>query len=190
MKLFAGLFALTVAVPGLAQAASNLSGTYNIRLTEVCQSIENEVFNKSGGVTTTVINTIDEGKISQTVGVITFTPTTAGGLTGKVSATFTQTKGTLAILGLPGNPPSQPASPHVPDMKLQTKSQTGTYSLTLPGTAPATITINFGKGSVSTFTAYLSKLSGGAYTHADFIDTESNASATASCSNAGSMEHN
>jgi hypothetical protein len=190
MKLLTGLIALTVAVPGLAHAASNISGAYTIKLTEVCQSIENEVFNKNGTTTTTVINTIDEGKISQTVGVITFTPTTAGGLTGKVSATFTQTKGTLAILGLPGNPPSQPATPHVPDMQLQTKGQTGTYSLTLPGTAPATITINFGKGSVSTFTAYLSKLSGGAYTHAEFIDRESDGSAAPSCSNAGSIEHN
>jgi hypothetical protein len=190
MKFLAGLTALTLAAPGLAHAA-NIGGTYGIKFTTLCQSIENEVFNKnSNGSTTTIIETIDEGKISQTIGTITFTPTKAGGLSGNVSATFTQTKGTLTILGLPGNPPSQPASPHVPDMKVQTKSQTGTYSLTLNGTAPATLSLNFGKGSVSTFTAYLSKLSGGAYTHADFIGIDGNTGEAPSCSNSGSLDHN
>jgi hypothetical protein len=189
MKFLTGLIALTVAVPGLAHAA-NISGTYSIKLTTLCQSIENEVFNKTGGTTTTVINTINEGKIQQTVGVITFTPTKAGGLTGKVSATFTQTKGTLAILGLPGGT-GQPATPHVPDMQIGTENQTGTSSLTLPkGSAPAVISIAFSGDTGDVFTAYLSKLNGTTYTHADFIDIDGDKGSKPSCSNSGSIEHN
>jgi hypothetical protein len=188
MKLFTGLIALTLAVPGLAHAASNISGAYNIKFITLCQSIENEAFNKNGTTTTTVIETIDEGKISQTVGVITFTPSTAGGLTGKVSATFTQSNGTLAILGLPGGV-GQPSSPHVPDMTIKTQSQAGTYSLALPGTAPAKITLNFGKGGVNAFTAYLSKLSSGVYTRADFIDIAANTGTAPSCTTSGTIEH-
>jgi hypothetical protein len=188
MKLLTGLIALTFAVPGLAHAANNISGTYNIKFTTLCQSIENELFNKSGTTTTTVINTIDEGKISQTVGVITFTPTKAGGLTGTVSATFTQSNGTLAILGLPGGV-GQPSSPHVPDMTLKTQSQAGTYSLALPGTAPAKITINFGKGGASAFTAYLSKLTSGIYTRADIIAIEASTGTAPSCTMSGTIEH-
>ncbi len=185
MKTAFALAVLAIAVPGMAQAA-NISGTYSIKYTTLCQSIENEVFQPS-----TQIMTINEGKISQTVGTITFTPTTAGGLSGTVSAIFTQTQGTLAILGLPGNPPSQPASPHVPDMKIGNGTPSGTYSLTLPsGATPAKITINFGKGSGGTFTSYLSKLSGGVYTHADFISIDGNTGAAPSCSNSGSIDHN
>jgi hypothetical protein len=182
MKLVAGLTALTLAVPGLAHAA-NISGAYSIKLTTLCQSIENELFKPS-----TQIQTIDEGKIQQAVGVITFTPSKAGGLTGKVSATFTQTKGTLAILGLPGGA-GQPATPHVPDMQIQTGNQTGTYSLTLPsGSAPAVISITFSGDTANVFTAYLSKLSGTAYTHADFIGIEGNNGSKPNCSNSGSIE--
>jgi hypothetical protein len=57
MKLLTGLIALTVAVPGLAHAAT-ITGTYALRYTTLCQSIENEVFKPS-----TQIQTINEGKI-------------------------------------------------------------------------------------------------------------------------------
>jgi hypothetical protein len=182
MKLVTGLIALTLAVPGLAHAA-NLSGTYSIKLTTLCQSIENELFKPS-----TQIQTINEGKISQAIGVITFTPSKAGGLTGNVSATFTETKGTLAILGLPGGT-GQPATPHVPDMQIVTGNQTGTYSLTLPsGSAPAVISITFSGETGDVFTAYLSKLSGTAYTHVDFIGIDGDKGSKPSCSNAGSIE--
>jgi hypothetical protein len=182
MKLFAGLAVVMLAVPGVAQAAGNINGSYSIKYTTLCQSIENELFKPS-----TQIQTIQEGKISQTVGVITFTPTTPGGLSGKVSAVFTQTQGTLAILGLPG----PPASPHVPDMQIGTGTPSGTYSVTpASGAKPATIKINLGTGSGSTFTAYLSKLKGAVYTHADFIGIDGDTSSAPSCSNAGSIDLN
>lgn len=190
MKLFAGIAALALAVPGLAHAAGNLSGTYRITMTTICQSIENEVFNKAGGVTTTTVNTINEGKISQTVGFITFKPSTAGGLSGTVSANFTQTKGTLAILGLPGGP-GQPGSPHVPDMKMGNGAPTGTYSLTvatLP--TPSTFSITIKGDTKNSFPTYLSKLSGGVYTHADFINIDGNTGEAPTCSNTGSIDRN
>jgi hypothetical protein len=98
MKTSAGLAMLAVAVPALAQAAS-LSGKYSIRYTSLCQSIESEVFKPS-----TNINTIDQGKILHTIGFITFTPSTAGGLSGKLSAQLSMAKGSLAILGTPSLP--------------------------------------------------------------------------------------
>jgi len=191
MKLLAGLAALALTVPGLAHAANNLSGTYRIAMTTICQSIENEVFTKnSNGSTTTVVNTINEGKITQTVGFITFKPSTAGGLSGTVSANFTQTKGTLAILGLPGGA-GQPGSPHVPDMQMGNGAPTGTYSLTvstLP--TPSTFTITIKGDTKNSFPTYLSKLSGGVYTHADFINIDGNTGEAPTCSNSGSLDRN
>jgi hypothetical protein len=165
MKFVAGLAALALAVPGLAQAA-NINGTYALRYTTLCQSIENEVFTKTAsGAQQTTITTIDEGKLQQTIGFITFKPSAAGGTSGTVTATLTQAKGSLAILGMPG-PPVQPA---VPDMQIGTAPQSGTYTLTL-ATPPkaSTLQIAFTGDKTETFTAYLSKLSGGIYGHVDF----------------------
>jgi hypothetical protein len=183
MKFFVGALAMLMAVPGLAQAA-NLSGTYAIHLTEVCQSIEKELFNP------TQIQTIDEGKVSQTIGFITFKPTAAGGLSGTVSASVTQAKGTLAILGLPGGT-GQPGRPAVADMKLGTAALTGTYSITVAaGTAPSTFNITFKGDTVNSFASYFSQLSGATYSHMDFIGTPSNGSSDApSCANSGSLQH-
>lgn len=179
MKFTAWLAALALAVPGLAHAA-NISGTYALRYTGFCQSIENEVFKPS-----TQIQTIDEGKFLQSIGFIKFTPSTAGALTGTVSANLTQAKGTLTILGLPG-PPVQPATP---DMKIATKSQSGTYTLTLATPPnPSKLVITFTGQGTETFTAYLSKLANGVYGHADFIVIEANTGATPSCSNTGSAD--
>jgi len=180
MKLFAGLAALVLAVPGLAHAA-NVSGTYAIHLDEVCQSIENEIFKPS-----TQIQTIDEGHISRTIGLMTFTPTTAGGTSGAVSASFTQAKGTLTILGLPG----PPASPHVPDVQMGSTTRTGTYSLTVPtGTKPGTFKVTFKGDTVTTFTAYFSQLNGATYSHVDFINAEGNMEGEApSCVQSGTLQ--
>jgi hypothetical protein len=181
MKRFAGLVALTLAVPGFAHAA-NISGAYSIKFTTLCQSIENEVFKPS-----TQIQTIQEGKIGQTVGVITFTPTKAGGTSGKISASFTQTNGTLAILGLPG----PPASPDKPDMTIKSAAQTGTYTLAPPsGTAPGKLTLTFTGQSPEIFTIYLSNLTGAVYARGDFIGTDGNKGALPSCSNSGTIELN
>ena len=187
MKFFAGLIALTVAVPGLAHAAT-ITGTYALRYTTLCQSIENEVFQKSGQ---TVINTIDEGKIQQTIGFITFTPSSPGASAGTVTAHLTQTKGSLAILGLPGNPPAQPAQPAVPDMGITTGVQTGTYSVTLATPPnPSTLKITFSdKGSkLETYTAYPSKLAGGIYGRVDFADLDGSVANKQNCSNSGSAD--
>src|ERR1700743_1021265 len=92
---------LATVIPGVAHAAGNLKHTYSIVLTQLCQSIDNELFKPS-----TVINTINQGKLSQSIGFITLTPTKAGGLTGKIAVHFTQSQGSLTILGLPG-PPAQ-----------------------------------------------------------------------------------
>src|SRR5262245_53407568 len=100
MKLVAGLAALAFAVPGLAHAAGTIKGTYSVHYTTLCQSIENEVFTKTaGGAQQTRIDTIDEGELDQSIGFITFTPSSAGATSGKVSANLTQAKGSLAILG-------------------------------------------------------------------------------------------
>jgi hypothetical protein len=184
-KWITGFLALGIAGMTAAGAnATNISGAYSIKYTTLCQSIENEVFGKS-----TVINTIDEGKISQTVGTITFTPTTAGGLSGNVSIVSTASKGSLAILGLPG----PPASPAVPDMKISTGTQTGTFTLVPSVGGPAAIyslTITFaGKnGGSAMFTTYPSLAKSGVYSHADFIGIDGKG-AKPSCSNAGSIDH-
>lgn len=180
MKLFAGVLALVMAVPGLANAAGNVSGTYALQLSETCQSIENEIFKPS-----TQIQTIDEGNFTRTIGFMTLTPTKAGGLTGTVSANFTQAKGTLTILGLPG----PPASPHVPDVQIGSTTKTGTYSVTVPAGATAgAFKIKFGSDAQNGFTAYFSQLVGGAYTHVDFINTESNNETAASCAQSGTLQ--
>jgi hypothetical protein len=185
-KWIAGFLGLGIAGAALTNAhAANLSGAYSIKFTTLCQSIENEVFGKS-----TQVQTIDAGKISQTVGTITFTPKTPGGSSGKVSAVFTQSQGSLAILGLPG----PPASPAVPDMQISTGTQTGTYMLFPFVGAPATVyslSITFaGKhGGSKVFTAYPSVAKSGVYSHADFIAIDGGTAAKPSCSNAGSIDH-
>jgi hypothetical protein len=184
MGRFAGLLALILAAPGLAHAA-NITGTYAARYTTFCQSIENEVFNKSGTTQTTVINTIDEGKLVQAIGFMKFTPSTVGGLTGTVSANMTQAKGTLTILGLPG-PPAQPAAP---DMKIGTAPQSGRYALTLATPPnPSKLMITFTGQAAETFTAYLSKLANGVYGHVDFVAIDGNTGSAPSCSNVGSAD--
>jgi hypothetical protein len=181
MKFFAGLIALTLAVPGLAHAAGNLSGTYSLRLTEVCQSIDNELFKPS-----TVINTIDPGTAQQTIGLITLTPSKAGALFGTVAATFTQANGTLTVLGLPG----PPKSPAVPNVQIGTKSVTGTYSMTVAaGLAPSSFKITFKGDTLNSFTAYFSQLSGSTYLHAEILNIESNNETAPSCSQAGTLQH-
>jgi hypothetical protein len=190
MKLAAGLLALAVVAPGLAHAANTIRGTYALRYTTLCQSIENEVFTKTGtGGQQTTINTIDEGKLQQTIGFITFTPSSAGASAGAVSAHLTQAGGSLAILGLPGNPPAQPAQPAVPDMQIGNGVQTGTYSLTL-ATAPnpSTLMITFKGSKLETFTAYGSKLAGGVYGRIDFVDLDNPISGKNHCINSGSAD--
>jgi len=182
MKFFAGVLAVAVAVPGLAHAGNNISGTYSVHLTEVCQSIENEIFKPS-----TQIQTIDEGKITQTIGLITFTPTKAGGLSGAVSASFTQANGTLTILGLPGGT-GQPGQPAKPDMQIGSATQSGTYSMTAGvGNAPGTLKITFKGDNLNNFTAYMSQPAGGIYGHVDFIDIESNNETAPTCANSGTL---
>jgi hypothetical protein len=176
-----GLAVSAAAIFGTAQGATNLNGVYTIRYTTLCQSIDNEVFKPN-----TQINTISQGKISQTVGMITFTPSAAGGLSGKVLANATASKGSLTILGLPG-PPVQPA---VPDMVLKSaNTQAGTYSLRVGlGSSPSTLTIAFTGETPEVFTAYVSKPKNGAFTHADFIGIEGETGKPPSCSNSGSID--
>src|SRR5256885_1440149 len=166
MKLFAGLAALAAAAPGLAHAAPTISGTYALRYTTLCQSIENEVFTKTAsGAQQTTINTIDEGKLQQSIGFVTFTPSSAGASAGTVTGHLTEAKGRLAILGLPG----PPALPAVPDMQINSGVQTGTYSVTFATPPnPSALKITFKGDTLQTFTAYLSKLAGGVYGHVDF----------------------
>ena len=186
MKRIAGLAAMALSVPGLAHAAGALKGTYALHYTTLCQSIENEVFTKtSGGAQQTNINTIDEGTLQQSIGFITFTPSTAGASSGKVSAQLTQAKGSLAILGLPGGP-GEPAQAAVPDMSIKTGTQTGTYALTLgTGSNPATLKITFTGDKLETFTAYLSKLNGAVYGHADFQSIDNLIGGKPHCINSG-----
>jgi hypothetical protein len=187
MKLIAGLSVLGLAVPGLAHAA-NINGTYALRYTTLCQSIENEVFTKSGTSQQTTINTIDEGKIQQTIGFITFKPSAAGGTSGTVTATLTQAKGSLAILGLPGSP-TQPGQAAVPDMQIGTAPQSGTYTLTMAtAPKPSTLQIAFTSEKTETFTAYLSKLTGAVYGHVDFEDLDNPIGGKNHCVNTGSAD--
>lgn len=179
MKFLAGLAALTLVAPGLAHAAT-ITGTYALRYMTLCQSIENEVFS-----TSTQIQTINEGKILQTIGFMTFKPSPAGGLSGTVSAQLTQAKGSLAILGLPG-PPAQPA---VPDMKIGSAAQSGTYTLTLATPpSPSKLTISFTGEKTGTFFAYPSKLASGIYGHVDFVDLDGSVANKPNCINSGSAE--
>jgi hypothetical protein len=189
MKLLAGLAALTLAAltlaaPGLVHAAT-ITGTYALRYTTLCQSIENEVFTKSGTSQQTTINTIDEGKLQQSIGFITFTPSSAGASAGTVTGHLTEAKGSLAILGLPG----PPASPAVPDMQINSGVQTGTYSVTFATPPiPSTLRITFKGDSLQTFTAYLSKLAGGVYGHVDFVDIDKPISGKNHCVNSGTAD--
>ena len=187
MKLAAGLAVLGLALPGLAHAA-NISGTYALRYTTLCQSIENEVFTKSGSSQQTTIDTIDEGKLQQTIGFITFKPSTAGGTSGTVTATLTQAQGSLAILGLPGSP-TQPGQPAVPDMQIGTQPQSGTYSLTLvTAPNPSTLQVAFTGEKTEVFKAYLSKLSSGVFGHVDFEDLDGPINGKNHCINQGSAD--
>ena len=173
------MLALLTAVPGIAHAA-NLNGTYSVVLTQLCQSIDNEVFKPS-----TVINTINDGKLSQSVGFVTMTPSTVGGLTGKISARLTQSQGSLTILGLPG----PPVSPPNPDMVIQNATQTGTFSLTLgSGLAPSTLSLTFSGDKLRTYKAYFSQLSGGVYKHGTFINLSGNNGGAPTCTNQGTLD--
>jgi len=185
MKIAAGLCALAAAVPGLAHAAPTITGTYALSYTTLCQSIENEVFTKTASGQQTTINTIDEGKLQQSIGLITFTPSSAGASAGTVSAHLTEAKGSLAILGMPG----PPASPAVPDMQIQSGVQTGTYSVTFATPPnPSTLKITFKGDSLETFTAYPSKLAGGVYGHLDFVSLDKPISGKNHCVNSGTAD--
>lgn len=176
MRTLAGLAALAVAVPALAHAAT-LSGKYSARYTTLCQSIEQEVLSPS-----TQIQTVDRGKILHAIGVITFTPSTPGGLSGKISAQLSLAKGSLAILGTP----TQPAAP---DMKINTGATGGTFVLTpATPTAPATLKFAYTGGKANTLIIYLSALVGGVYRHADFIDLEGDVGGKPNCTTFGSAD--
>ena len=176
MRTLAGLAALAVAIPALAHAAT-LSGKYAIHYTKLCQSIESEVFSPS-----TRIQTIDPGRILHTTGFITFMPSTAGGLSGNLSAQLSQSKGSLAILGTP-------TLPAVPDMEIASATTGGTFALTLATpTAPATLKFAYTGGKQSTLIVYLSKLAGGIYRHADFVDLEGNVGGRPNCTTFGSAD--
>jgi hypothetical protein len=181
LKYLAGFAVSAAMMGGTADAATTFSGSYSIRYTTLCQSIENEVFKPS-----TQINTISLGKISQTVGLITFTPSAAGATSGTVSATATQSKGSLTILGLPG----PPATPAVPDMVLRTaKNQTGTFSFKAgaAGTA-SSLTIKFTGETPEVFSTFASKPKSGIFTHADFVTIDGNTGEAPNCSNSGSLD--
>jgi hypothetical protein len=186
MKSVAALAALALAISGLAHAAGTIKGTYAVRYTTLCQSIENEVFTKTAsGAQQTTINTIDEGELDQSIGFITFTPSSAGASSGTVSANLSQAKGSLAILGMPG----PPISPAVPDMKVKTGTQTGTYTLNL-ATAPnpSTLKITFTGQTTAVFTAYLSKLASLVYGHLDFQNIDEPIGGKPHCINTGSAD--
>lgn len=186
MKSAVALAALALALPGLAHAA-NINGTYAVRYTTLCQSIENEVFTKTAsGAQQTTINTIDQGRLQQTIGLITFKPSAAGGTSGTVTATLTQAKGSLAILGMPG----PPVTPAAPDMKIGTASQSGTYTLTLATPPnPSTLQIAFTGEKSETFTAYPSKLVSGVYGHVDFENLDGPINGANHCINTGTVDH-
>ena len=107
-------------------------------------------------------------------------------MSGAVSANFTQAKGTLTILGLPG----PPASPHVPDVQIGATTRTGTYSITVPAAAaPGTFKITFKGDTLNSFTAYFSQLSGAAFNHVDFMNIEGNKDGEApSCVQSGTLQ--
>lgn len=194
MKSLAALAVLAVAAPQAAQAATgNLNGTYTLRYTTLCQSIENEVFTTVGGGTDqdqqTDIETINEGKISQTIALIQFKPSTTGALSGTFTARFVQSNGTLAILGMPGGSPPSSAAP---DMTLTTDTQnrTGAYSVTLStGLGPSSFTLTPTGQSAITFSAYVSQLRTSTYYHFDFINIDGNPGQAPSCTNSGSGDH-
>jgi hypothetical protein len=181
LKHLAGLTLSAVAICGTAHAANTFSGTYSVRYTTLCQSIENEVFKPI-----TQVNTISLGKISQTVGVITFTPSAAGALSGAVSINATQSNGSLTILGLPG----PPVTPAAPDMVVSTgKPQAGSFSFKpMLGGGPSTLTIMLAGETPEVFLAYVSKPKNGAFTHADFIAIDGAPGKPPSCSNSGSID--
>ena len=188
MKLVAGLCALAVAVPGLAHAGATITGTYALHFTTLCQSIENEVFTKTGTSQQTTINTIDEGKLQQSVGFLTFTPSGAGASAGTLTGHLTEAKGSLAILGLPGGS-GQPGQPDTPDMQVQSSVQTGTYSITFATPPnPSTLKITFKGDTLQTFTAYPSKLAGGVYGRLDFVSIDKPIGGKNHCVNTGSAD--
>jgi hypothetical protein len=170
--------ALASQMSAASGAASNISGTYLMNVTTLCQAIQNEVFTTTVGSTDqdqqTTIQSIDPGSINQQTGYITFTPSAAGSNTGTVSAVLAKSQGSLLILGLPG----PPAFPDTPDMTFSadkaSSPESGTYTMA-PGAGlnPGTLTISLGGGSLS-FTAFFGGAAAGIYHQAQFIAAQTN----------------
>lgn len=100
-----------LAAPGGVRAATVVpvvSGAYTVATTEICQfqtTLTGSLFvtglGKNGVPNTapalTALNTASPGSLSQSVGVMTFTPTVAGGASGKVTIKLMQTGGSLSV---------------------------------------------------------------------------------------------
>ncbi len=191
---FGALLPLLLAIPGAAQAATGtLSGIYTVKVTSLCQSIEKEAFTTAGVGTTdqdqqTQIQTIDQGKISQTYGFIQFTPSKAGALAGTLTIAGTQAAGSLTVLGLPG-PPATPAGP---DMQMRQGTFPASYSMTVgTGLNPSSFVITLPGAAPRTYTAFPTQLKAGVYDHMDFITLTTSGSngSTPSCVDTGTIDH-
>ncbi len=166
-----------VALGGIPQAhAANVSGTYIMNWTEICQALQNEtLLTENPGTTDTdllsMLNSVQNGKINQWVGYATFTPTVAGGLSGALSVVNAQTKGSLLVTGLPG----PPATPAVNDLGLTIGSSaapvTGTFSFKLGAALnPGSVTFVVDKAVV--LPAFFGQGVGGTITHFEFVGLE------------------
>ena len=138
IPLFGGILALAQLAAGSSAYAAtpNLSGAYTFRGTSFCQAAQNVVKTTSGGTTDTDVTTnvfvVTPGSLREEIGVVTFTPTVAGGQSGAISLAQTAINGSLLITEQNGSAPSG-------TMTAQTGSKSGTYSIAL-NTANTTYT--------------------------------------------------
>lgn len=175
------LLAQAAVFPALA-ASPNLSGVYTLHLTELCQA-EMLIEQAGNGVDSNVGLLFPAGPegqptgmLTQTAGTMTFTPTTANGQSGSVSAVFTNVYGQGFQLSVNSGSPG-------PAMETNTTRQTGTYSMN-----SSSITIHFTGHASQTFNAYFGQLSipFGTADHVDFVGIDS---AMPTCSIAGGGQH-
>jgi hypothetical protein len=99
MSLKVGILAVSALLASQAASAQTLQGTYLLTYTETCQATFSWGTDPSTGDINT-INSVDNGKISTTVGTAVFDPSTH-----QVKITGYQTKGDLLIIQEHGGNP-------------------------------------------------------------------------------------
>jgi len=172
-------FALVVAQGSAAVGATgNIAGTYIINFTELCQAVQNETITTDNPGTTdqdrfSLLQSSQNGKISDTVGYATFTPTHTGALSGSISIVASSTNGSELVTGLPGPPATPPNNDMTLTLGSAAAPQTASYTITLgQGLNPSSISIA-ADGKTKTYSTFLGQLVSGTYNHFEWVGLKS-----------------